>query len=446
MKQNGKRWLLILLALLVVGGLILVGPGMRAESAGPPNAGNGQKPLLVEVEAVGRGDIAQRLELSGEMVAVGDVTIAATKEGPIGFCPWREGDAVRAGEKLVVIDREIHRAEVQAAEAALTVARAKLADLKAGARPEEIDRSAAAVRRWEATLEQARANLERQEQMISKDFTSQQSVDQARETAAVAEAELAAARETLRMMKAGPTQTALAVHSALVDEAASRLSLAKAHLAECVIAAPFGGIISAVHVRPGDLATPRAPLLQMYDPASLVIRFSVPEAHATAVKPGNRLQVTLDAHPGRAFSAEVVRVYPSLDATLRTRSVEARLTEQAEIAPHMFARLSLELREAADAVLLPAEAVMGAPSGEHFVFVVDQGKARRRGVRLGIEQDAAVQALEGVKPGESVVIAGQAALRDGQPVRLPGQSPAAGQPSAGREESPAGRDEGKARQ
>ena len=398
-------------------------------------------PLLVEVEVVRRGEIVQHMELSGEVVATDSVVIAATKEGPIGYCPWREGDEVKGpvrkgetvipGEKLIEIDREVHRAEVQAAEAALAVARAKLADLKAGTRPEEVDKAQANVRRWQATLAEARASYQRQEQLIADEFTSQQSVGQARERMDVAQAELAAAQETLRMLKAGATETEIAVQKSAVEEAAARLALSKAHLSECVISAPFDGVITAVHVRPGDLATPRSPLLEMYAPDSLVIRFSVPEAQASAVRTGLRIKATLDALNGRALDAEITRIYPQLDEAMRTRTVEAKLTERDEIVPHMFARLKLELRRADDAVLVPSEAILTAPTGEHYVFVFNQGKAHRRVVELGIEQDKTVQTLSGLEPGQRVVVAGQAALRDGQIVSVPGQQPQGGRVSGG---------------
>ncbi|MFO7898229.1 MAG: efflux RND transporter periplasmic adaptor subunit, partial [Planctomycetota bacterium] len=350
--------------------------------------------------------------------------------------PWREGDQVKGprregetvipGERLVEIDREVHRAELQAAEAILAVAQAKLADLKAGARPEEVQKAEANVRRWQATLAEARRSHERQEQLIADDFTSQQSVDQARERMEVAQAELASARETLRMLKAGPTETEIAVQESAVKEAAARLALANAHLSECVMTAPFDGVITAVHVRPGDLATPRSPLLEMYAPDSLVIRFSVPEAQAAAVRPGFRLEVTLDALNGPAFDAEITRVYPQLDEAMRTRTVEAKLTESAEIVPHMFARLKLELRRADDVVLVSAEAVLTAPTGERYVFVVNEGKAHRQVVEVGIEQDKTIQIVSGLEPGHWVVVAGQAALRDGQPVRAGGEQPQGG--------------------
>lgn len=433
MTKNRKRILIIVLILLVAaaGGTILYSRSAQSEQSSTQNPSKQPKPLLVEVAPVERGDIVQRLELSGEVVAGDSVVIAATKEGPIAYCPWREGDTVTAGDKLVEIDREVHRAEAQTAEAALAVASAKLDDLKAGARPEEIDKAEANVRRWQATLAEARRSYERQKQLVADDFTSQQSVDQARERMDVAEAELAAGRENVSMLKAGPTETEIAVQKSVVAEAAARLALAKAHLAECVITAPFDGVITAVHTRPGDLATPRSPLLEMYAPDSLVIRFSVPEAHSGAMRSGLRLIATFDALAGKTFSAEVVRVYPQLDESMRTRTVEAKLTESAKIVPHMFARLNLELKRADDAALSPAEAILTAPSGERYVFVVDQGKARRQVIEVGIEQEKMVQTLSGLEAGQRVVVAGQAALRDGQPVRVPDQGGAGSGKSPG---------------
>lgn len=439
MKMNRKRILITALVLFVaaVAGTLWHNRSGQAEPSSQQNASKQPKPLLVEVAPVERGDIVQRLERSGEVVAGDSVLIAATKEGPIAFCPWREGDAVTAGDKLVEIDREVHRAEVQTAEAALAVARAKLADLQAGSRPEEIDKAEANVRRWEATLAEARKSHARQKQLIAEDFTSQQSVDQARERMEVAEAELAAAQENLGMLKAGPTKTEIAVQESAVQEAAARLALAQAHLSECVISAPFDGVITAVHVRPGDLATPRSPLLEMYAPDSLVIRFSVPEAHSSAMRRGLPLHATFDALAGEKYAAEVVRVYPQLDETMRTRTVEAKLTGRAGIVPHMFTRLSLELERADAAVLAPAEAILTEPSGERYVFIVDQGKAHKRTVEIGIEQEMMVQILGGLTAGQRVVVAGQAALRDGQPISLPGQKNPGGDNSSGGKQSKA---------
>ena len=393
----------------------------KGSSAGTPD-GPGKKKMvpLVTVEEVRSGEIAELLQVTGEVVAADTVVIAVSKEGPVAYCPWREGDTVKAGEKLIEINREVFRAEVRASEAALSVAQAKLADLKAGARSEEVGRAKANLQKWKATLEEARKNYERQKQLISKDFTSQQSVDKARERAEVAEAELAVARENLRMLKTGPTETEIAVQTAIAEEAGARLELAGSHLSESVVTAPFNGRITAVHVRPGDLATPRSPLIEMFDPDTLVVRFSVPEAYAEAMEPGLAVEAQMDAIAGETFQGKIDRVYPQLDPDMRTRTVEARLEESMQLMPHQFARITVILESASDAVIVPAEAVHETPDGRKIAYVVKDGKTVRRIVEKGIQQAQRVQIVKGIKAGEQVVVVGNEKLKHGASVRVTG--------------------------
>ena len=439
MKMKNKRIVVVVILFLCAGAGALLWRATRGQtSAASPEQGKQKKPPRVEVAPVRRASITRTLDLTGEVVATDSVVIAATKEGPINYCPWREGDEVQAGEKLVEISREVHRAEMQAAQAALTVAQARLDDLKAGARREEMQKAEADVQRRRASVEETRKSYERQTELIKQDFTSQQSVDQARERMEVAKAELAAAQETLRMLNAGPTATELAVQVAAVEEAAARLELAKAHLAECVITAPFDGTVTRVYVRPGDLASARSPLAEMFAPSSLLIRFSVPEAHAAAVRQDARLTVVLDAHPGRRLSARVVRVYPELDKRMRTRTVEAEITDPPGLLPGMFGRVTLPLETANHASVVPSEAVVVAPNGQRLVFVAENGRAVQRRVVVGVEAAGLVQLLEGVEVGEKVIVAGQQSLKDGAPIGLgePRQADGSG-PDRGQAPGPA---------
>ena len=395
-----------------------------AGCGGPPGevpaAGGKRKPPLVKTVKARTGDLTRTLETTGEVTPTKSVVIASTKEGPIAACAWREGDTVQGGNPLVEIDRETNRAEAQAARAALTLARAKLADLKAGARPEETEQAKARVAKWQATLTETRSAYERQKELIEQDFTSRQSLDQARERLEVAQAELNSAQQALRALETGPTKTEIAVAEAAVEEAAARLALAEAHLAECVVTAPFDGIVTRVHVRPGDLAVPRSPLIEMYDPNSLVVRFSVPEAFAGAVRTGQRVEVVLDALGGTTRTGRLSRVYPLLDPELRTRTVEAEPTSSQGLIPNQFARVTLFLDQVTNAVIVPAEAIMETPEGSKIAYVVEAGKAMRRKVRTGIEQATQIQLVEGIEAGEQVVTAGNAQLKPGAPVRVAG--------------------------
>ena len=378
-----------------------------------------KKKPAVRVISATQTKISALLELTGEVVATNAVTIRATVEGPIGYCPWREGDRIeKPGQKIIEIDRPLYYEEVKAARAALEVAKKKLADLKAGPRPEEIARARQTVKKLEEERAFAKTDLKRIESLVNDGAIPGEMAEKARVTYTKCVTDLAAAREQLKMLEAGPTRTQVAVQEALVKEAAQKVALAQAKLDECTIRAPFAGIITRVYVRPGDLAAVKAPLVDMMDPSSLVVRFGMPEAQASGVHPGTEVRVSLDALPGRSYTGKVVRVYPELERKARTRTVEAKLSEAVDLSPGMFARVSVVLRSVEDALVIPDAAILTRPDGTKEAFVVRDGKALMRKVTTGIEQGHRVQVLSGIQPGEAVVVAGNESLKDGMPVRL----------------------------
>ncbi len=386
-----------------------------------------KKAPLVTVETVTAGEIVRSLELTGEVVPIEAIQISSTVEGPIGFLPWREGDRVEAGQKLVEIDREMYRAELKAAEAALAVAQAKLNDLNAGTRPEEIDKARQSVREAEQSAEFEKSDLDRIVQLVETGALPGEDVEKARVKQTAAEAKLQAARRHLDMLEAGFTRTAIAVQEAAVKETAAKLELAQARLNETIIVAPFAGTITKVYIRPGDMALARTPLLEMTDMGSLVLRFAVPESNAMAVRVGQTVTFELDALKGETFSTRVVRVYPELDPQMRTRLVDASLIDIEGIAPHMFVRVTLEIERAEGTLVVPVEAVLVSPEGHRIGFVVEDGIAFRRELLLGIEHGSQVQVVSGLKVGEKIAVAGNEQLRPGMPVRVAGEQ-AGGQP------------------
>jgi multidrug resistance efflux pump len=373
----------------------------------------------IEAVAAEKMRMVEVLETTGNVVATNTVTLEATVEGPISFCPWREGDIVEyAGQKLIEIDRPMYHQGVATAEAALMLARARLDDLKAGARPEKIKQAHASVRHFQDCTEFAKADLDRIRSLVKSGALPAEMEEKARVSYIKCHTDLAAAKEQLAMLKAGPTKTEIAVAQAVVDEAVAKVKLAQAKLDECQLKAPFAGIITEVFVRPGDLATPRARLLKMIDPSSLVVRVGLPENTASDIRTGTGATVRLDAFPNKTFSAKIERVYPRLELDSRTRIIEVRIIEPVELIPRLFARVSVQGRVIEDAIVIPDAAIVTTPRGNKIVYVVKDGAAHMRTVALGMEQENRVQIIDGVQPGEMVIVAGNLNLKDGAQVRL----------------------------
>ncbi len=393
---------------------------LSACDRGAAKASGAAKATLVQVITVREKPLVQWLALTGTVVATNTIQISATLEGPISYCPWREGDAVDNKIKLLEIDRPVFRREVEAAEAALAVAQARLADLKAGTRPEEIAQAAEMVTQLEENTLFAKSDLERIEQMV----TSGSLPGEAREKASMAyvksNTDLRAAKERLQMLRQGPTATAVAVQDALVKEAAAHLARAAATAAECVITAPFSGVITRVHVRPGDLATAKAPLLDMMAPSSLAVRFSIPEIHSQVFRLESVVKLRFDALPGQEYESHMTRLYPELDITTRTRLAEAAIPANAAVVPGMFVRMDVAAREMSAALTVPDSALLSQPDGGMLVYVVTEGIARRRPVTIAMEGDGMVALASGVSAGEQVVVRGHEMLKDGAKVQVAG--------------------------
>ncbi len=413
----------------VLAGVWLAGCGKETGESGPagPDARGQAPPPVVEVATIERTTLARELALTGEVVVRRRALISPMVEGVIEEFPLAEGDFVaEAGEVLAVIDRPLYRAERDAAAAAAEVAEAFLTDLEAGSREEEIAEAAATVGKLEAAEKLATADLGRVRRLVEAEALSVEELERAEAAQLQAGAELEAARQRLKQREAGPTPTALAVARAQVAEARARLRLAEEKVAEGTVRAPFPGVIGETFVSAGDIAAPRAPLLEMHDPASAVVRFSVPEWAAGAVETGQQARVRFDAAPGETVDARVVRVFPQLDRTTRTRTVEVMIgseqrSEMAEgkpqLLPGMFARLWLTVELADDALVVPSEALVSRPGEGHSVMGVRDGKLQRVPVTIGIEGPARTQVFGELEPGEQVAVFGHEALRPGTEVR-----------------------------
>jgi len=297
------------------------------------------------------------------------------------------------------------------------------------------------VRQLDESAAFAKADFGRTAKLVESGALPGETQEKARVENVSHKTRLAAAKEHLEMLRVGPTKTALAVQQASLDEAEARLALAKAKFAECVIEAPFSGTITKVHVRPGDMAAAKARLIEMADLSSVVVRFAVPEAFTVQAHTGMSLEARLDAYPEKVFSGRVIRVYPDLDRRMRTRTVEAKVAGIPDVMPGMFARLTLELGKVDDAIVVPLAALVTTPEGDKVAFVVKDDKALRCKVKTGIEASDRIQVLEGIDPGDTVIVSGHKELKDGMNVRVivpakqEGQFNPAGSSPAGQEGS-----------
>ncbi|HEX2431024.1 MAG TPA: efflux RND transporter periplasmic adaptor subunit [Aestuariivirgaceae bacterium] len=227
------------------------------------------------------------------------------------------------------------------------------------------------------------------------------------------------------------TQASLEVLLALQAGAEAEVDRSRRKLADRVIAAPFDGVIGLRRVDPGARVTDATVIATLDDRDTIELEFSLPETVFGEVRGGLPVDATAAAFPGRHFTGTVTLIDNRIDAVGRAFKLRAELPNPDLLLPAgMFMQLAVEL-ERRDAVTIPEEAVV-VEADQAYVFLIANGKATRRDVKLGLREPGIVEITHGLKTGDLVITRGIQRVREGSPVEASQISPPATALSGGR--------------
>ncbi len=203
----------------------------------------------------------------------------------------------------------------------------------------------------------------------------------------------------------------------LANEA--RVAAARSRLADRVITAPFNGRVGLRNVSLGGLVNPGAVITTLDDLSVVKLDFSVPEIFLSTLQPGLTVEARSTAYSGTAFAGRVSSIDTRVDPTTRSVAIRALIdNHDGRLRPGMFMTVKL-VRPEGQALMLPEQAIV--PENEqHFVYVVADGLAHKREVKIGRRRPGEVEVLQGLTADDGVVIDGTLNLRDGVPVRVQG--------------------------
>jgi HlyD family secretion protein len=250
----------------------------------------------------------------------------------------REGDAVAAGAALFAVDEDLQRADVAAAAAAVSEARARLARLEAQQqRPAEVAVLEAQQERIGAMLTLSTAEFERQKALAEKGFTPKAQLDTAQANFNRDRAALEEIRRQIVVARLASREEDIAAARQSLAMAEARSRSADTKLARRRIASPVTGTVKQVYFRPGELVPAGRPVLALLPPANIKVRFFVPEPSLPKVALGNTVRVQCDGCNGDLparidFIAQTAEFTPPVVYTLEERAklvflVEARPTQ-----------------------------------------------------------------------------------------------------------------------
>lgn len=196
--------------------------------------------------------------------------------------------------------------------------------------------------------------------------------------------------------------------------------IAALQLSRCLIRAPISGVVNKVLAKKGRLLASGDPVARIIDLSRVKITVGIPESDVTAVRSLDSFTVTIDALDGRKFTANKHFLAVVTDSMAQLYRLELELdndTSSNGLLPGMFARVEIVKQHVDDALAVPLYSIISRDD-RNFVYVVDQGVAKRREVRLGILDGWLMQIVSGLDPGEQVVIVGHRSVDDGQKLQV----------------------------
>lgn len=382
MKNN--RW---------ITGLLVLAIGLS--SCGKKEDTTQSQAVDVLVDRVATGSIEEAITLTGELQPQAYVQVSPKISGRLQRLALDDGTAVventwvQKGQVLAVLEHDEFKAQLERAKAAVLTAEAMVTQAKV-----DIDDKLRDKGRMENLFKEG-------------------SVTEKQKDAAVTAYELA---------RAG-VQSA----EARLSEARAACKLAQVSLDEAFIKAPMSGVVSKKFVDEGNMVSPAGPVVALLPMDTLKFLMDVPAQYLSTMDPNQtQIHLSIDAYPDRTFSTKVEKIYPAINPQTRTFTMELIVPNEKGpdntylLRPGMYATAHVILQRRDNAVIVPADSLIRR-TGTYLAFVVENGRAVRKTVEVGIWSGNRMEVKSGLQPGQQLVVSGQHKLTDGTPVEIVGQ-------------------------
>jgi len=268
-------------------------------------------------------------------IEVTEVSVTAKESGTLSSAGFREGDRVGKGQVLGRLVRNDLEAQQAQDRAALERARAMLADLRKGARPQEIREAEEAQGAAKVRYDLAQADFNRFSSLYAEKVISRKEMDEVTARRDLAAKDLAAAGERLSLVRSGTRPDVLAAQEAEVLRLEALGRVTASRVGDTVLAAPLGGVVLSKNYEEGEFLPPGAVLATVADLSDCWVKVYLPSTVLGRVKAGGAADVRVDSFPDRVFRGKVRAVSDRAEFTPRqslTTEERANLVFAVEVA------------------------------------------------------------------------------------------------------------------
>jgi RND family efflux transporter MFP subunit len=351
--------------------LVVTAACSRQSDSGGDKSEESKLVAEVTVTKVERAGISTLLSVSGTIAAVpnSDVKVSSLVAGRVASMTVSEGDHVKKDQELALIDPRPYHDQLQQAEALVAQAN--------------------------ATLENARLNRTRNENLFERGIAARKDVDDARMQQSVSEA--------------------------VLRQAEAARALARLQVTRTRILSPLDGTVVKRLVSVGEQVdgTGAQPIFEVVNLSEVELFGNVPAVYLGKIKVGQSLPISTDAFPDTKFTGRVVAVSPAVDPATSLGLVRIRMANAGgRLRWGMFLMAQIPLETHADALIVPPQAVYRDEKGQTLVYRVEGNAVKISAVTMGLETQERVELLSGASAGDTVILEGGYGLPDGAHIKV----------------------------
>jgi HlyD family secretion protein len=430
-----RRYILVGIAVVVVFGLIAI--TYRLFSSDIPEV----EIVRASAETSSNDAGATVLSATGYIVAHHTINVNSKVTGRLEWIGVEKGDKVKEGQVLVRLEDQEFRASYEQAKGGLENARAYLDELQHGSRPEEIQQAQHNLDEARATLTNDKLTLDRTKELAASGVVSRQQLDDATAKFQADQERANSIEKSFQLAHIGPRAEEIARAQGALTQAQGQLDYAKSQLDATVIRAPVTGTILDRTAEKGELITaqfasgsaggPQGSVVSLADLNDLQVELDIAQADFARLTPAQKAIVTTDAYPDKQYDGVIAQMSPEANRQKATVQVKVQVQNpgkypDVQLRPEMNATVKFLANDPPkdakepSGVFVPSTA-MRDRDGKKIVFLAFNGKAVAREVHITSQRsDGAL--VDGLVGGESVINNAPATLKDGDRIKIKGQS------------------------
>ena len=374
------------------------------------------------------------LSATGYIVAHHKIEANSKVTGRVAWIGVEKGDKVKEGQVLVRLEDQEFRAQYDQARGAAESARAQLEQLQHGSRPEEIQQTEHNLSEARATAANDKITLDRTKTLVAQGVLSQQALDDATARFEANQQRVRSLEQSYQLAKLGPRAEEIDRAKGALTQAEGQAAYARSQLDATVIRAPINGTILDRSVEKGELLTGQfasaaRPVFSLADLSDLQVELDIAQDDFARLGPKQKGEVTVDAFPDRKYKGEIAEISPEANRQKATVQVKVQILNPDEyLRPEMNSTVKFLAEETKPQAASARAAQVFVPSsalrehdGKKMVLLAFNGKALQREVRVKAQRSGGVL-VEGLNGGEDVITAGPQTLKDGDKIKIKGQS------------------------